>query len=288
VLNDRLFAASVGDSRLYLLRQGQIRKLSTDHTWIQEALEAGVLEPDQAEGHPNAHVIRRYLGSPNPPQVDIRLRLDENETNAQAESNQGFNLLPGDYLLMCSDGLSDLVKDQEILDAIQTRPLNEAVSSLINLANERGGHDNITIIALQAAEKQVVEVPKTIPKRWVLGCAGAVLLAAVLAGIVWGAFWLSGKRLLPASATPGGALTELPGLPALTRTFASQGAGQSASSAATQVQETPKPVFPVALEKGNTLTPWPTDTFQPSSTMTVSAPETLNITVVPPVLTPES
>lgn len=290
VIQDRLYAATVGDSRLYLLRAGRIQKLSTDHTWIQEALDAGVLAPDQVEGHPNAHVIRRYLGSPNPPQVDIRLRLSESETAAQSEGNQGFRLLPGDYVLMCSDGLSDLVKDHEILEAVSANPLNEAIKSLVDLANERGGHDNITIIALQAPDLPPAQPEKPKVNKVLVGCIGAVVLAAVLAGIVWGVLWWSGKRILPPGATPTGDSTNLPAIPALTQTFASQATGQGAPPAEPKTQNTPRPVLPAPLEGGNTLTPWPTDTALPSLTVTVATPssEALQPTGSPPANTPGS
>jgi protein phosphatase len=67
IAGDRLYTATVGDSRIYLMRGEIIYQLSIDHTWIQEALERGLIQPDQVTGHPNAHVIRRYLGSPAAP-----------------------------------------------------------------------------------------------------------------------------------------------------------------------------------------------------------------------------
>ena len=109
VIGNRLYSASVGDSRLYLLRGNSITQLTTDHTWIQEAIEYGALTPEQARRHPNVHVIRRYLGSQPPPEVDFRLRVNPAETDSQAQANQGFPLIPGDFLLLCSDGLTDLV-----------------------------------------------------------------------------------------------------------------------------------------------------------------------------------
>ena len=110
IAGDRLFTATVGDSRIYLMRDDTIQQLSTDHTWIQEAIDRGLLQPDQINGHPNAHVIQRYLGSPTPPEVDFRIRL----SGSEGDSNQGMQLLPGDRLLLCSDGLTDLVEDEEI------------------------------------------------------------------------------------------------------------------------------------------------------------------------------
>src|SRR5512135_1150885 len=75
VIGDRLFTASVGDSRIYLLRNGALTQLTVDHTWVQEAVEKGILDPGEAHQHPNSHILRRYLGSSKTPQADIRMRL---------------------------------------------------------------------------------------------------------------------------------------------------------------------------------------------------------------------
>jgi serine/threonine protein phosphatase PrpC len=96
IIADRLYTAAAGDSRLYLLRSGILQRLTTDHTWVQEALDHGALSPEKVRDHPNAHVIRRYLGSQHPLQADLRLRLHPDESNAQAEANQGLRLLSGD------------------------------------------------------------------------------------------------------------------------------------------------------------------------------------------------
>ena len=77
VIDNRLYTASVGDSRIYLVSGESIQQLTTDHTWIQEALEAGILTPEEAQNHPNTHVIRRYLGSPQPVEVDLRLAIGQ-------------------------------------------------------------------------------------------------------------------------------------------------------------------------------------------------------------------
>lgn len=195
VIGDRLYTASVGDSRLYLVRDNTIRQLTIDHTWVQEAIDYGSLTPEQAVRHPNAHVIRRYLGSTSPAQPDFRLRFDPDETNTQSESNQGMRLLPRDFLLLCSDGLTDLVKKEEILAGLRTYPLAEALKWLINLANARGGHDNITIIALEApprwgqvpcdpaeAENEIAHAKTNHRLGRILALAGLGLLALAALG----------------------------------------------------------------------------------------------------------
>jgi PPM family protein phosphatase len=153
IIGDRLYATYVGDSRIYLIREEKIYKLSTDHTWIQEAIDKGLMTSAEAEGHPNQHVIRRFLGSETPPVADMRLRLDPDEEDEQAESRQGMQLRPGDCLLLCSDGLTDLVEDWEILARLKHPVMDEALAGLIDLANRRGGHDNITMIALRMPDQ---------------------------------------------------------------------------------------------------------------------------------------
>lgn len=155
IIGNNLYTATVGDSRIYLIRDRAIQQISIDHTWLQEALDLGLLKPEQALNHPNAHVIRRYMGSPNPPEVDIRMRLSTGESDRASVSNQGLSLRAEDHVLLCSDGLTDLVNDLEILKVFrQQASLEDAVQSLINLANIRGGFDNITIIAIKVPASQ--------------------------------------------------------------------------------------------------------------------------------------
>ncbi|GAB4474922.1 MAG: hypothetical protein Kow0088_11300 [Anaerolineales bacterium] len=149
VIGNRLYTATAGDSRIYLLRGKRIFQLTRDHTWIQEAIDLGTLPAATAHLHPNAHVIRRYLGAPYGVQPDTRLYLRGDESDQQAEANQGLKLRPGDRIVVCSDGLTDLVAAHEILALMRKRPLEQALPELVQLANQRGGHDNITIVGLQ-------------------------------------------------------------------------------------------------------------------------------------------
>ncbi len=191
VINDRLYAGSVGDSRLYLMRGAIIQQLTTDHTWVQEALDKGVLTPEQAQGHPNAHVIRQYVGGRNLPQVDFRLRLHTDPTNKDEKatpkrSNQGLQLEPGDTLLLCSDGLTDLVWNDEIIEIVRgAKDLDAAAKKLINTANERGGHDNTTVILLSMPEGGKAFGKKLSP-WWIIGGVVSALIAiSALIGFIW-------------------------------------------------------------------------------------------------------
>jgi serine/threonine protein phosphatase PrpC len=185
VIGSQLFIASVGDSRVYLLRNGSLMQLTVDHTWVQEAVEKGILGPEDVRNHPNVHVIRRYLGSSKTPRVDTRLRLAKEETDTKAYSNQGLHLLPGDLLLLCTDGLTDVVKDDEIEPTVRGLKLKPAAQALVDLACSRKGSDNITV-ALMLVPWGVPVNHKSNFWRWVLlGLAGLIILALVIVFGTW-------------------------------------------------------------------------------------------------------
>ena len=153
IIGNRLFTASVGDSRIYLLRNHNLTQLTVDHTWVQEAVEKGILDPKDVRDHPNVHVIRRYLGSSKTPQVDIRMRLATDESDTQSRSNQGLRLLPGDLILLCTDGLTDVVVDDEIEPAVRGLAPQPAAQALVDLACARQAKDNITVVLMQVPWK---------------------------------------------------------------------------------------------------------------------------------------
>jgi PPM family protein phosphatase len=217
VIDNRLFTAAVGDSRIYFIREGVIRKITIDHTWVQEAIEHGIINPDQARNHPRAHVIRRYLGSKKPVEPDFRLRLTPEETDDESLANQGMELLPDDQILLCSDGLTDLVDDSEILEILQTKELQAALEHLVHVANGRGGHDNITIVSLQVPESKISPAPgKSIAKngskvRWQTLVALSIFLIIVtgLSVLVF-LYWSSPVSEPPPTATIPATQTMLP------------------------------------------------------------------------------
>ncbi|MCL4805121.1 MAG: serine/threonine-protein phosphatase [Anaerolineae bacterium] len=130
--NDRLFLGHVGDTRAYVLRGGVLRQLTVDHSWVAEEVAAGRMTEAEARDHPRRNVISRVLG--NTP----LLRVDR----------MAYDMEPGDVFILTSDGLTGLVSDEEIRAAVMgTRTLQEACDYLIAMANGRGGHDNITVLA---------------------------------------------------------------------------------------------------------------------------------------------
>jgi protein phosphatase len=156
VIGNRLYTSHVGDSRIYLIRDHQIFQLSLDHSWVQEAMDMGIITEDEAKRHPNAHVIRRYLGSPKAPDVDQRLYLNHKEGDAVALLNQGYPLLPDDRILLTTDGITDLLTNKDLLDLFENGTIDEAVTRTIDLANQRGGFDNLSIIAVEIPPQNIV------------------------------------------------------------------------------------------------------------------------------------
>ncbi|HMD88130.1 MAG TPA: protein phosphatase 2C domain-containing protein [Anaerolineaceae bacterium] len=277
IIRNRLYAATVGDSRIYLMRGRTIQQLSTDHTWVQEALDKGILTPEQVAGHPNQHVIRRYLGSPNPPRVDLRLRLTGKESDIQAEANQGMLLQTGDRILLCSDGLHDVVKDQEILAAFLQHPQSDALQYLINLANERGGPDNITGIIIEVPEQAFFRKQSKVRRYLFLGCAGILGLAALAAILGFGWIWVNNHFFVATTPTPTNQITIT--LPAsLPETTPANTILPAASSTPAAILTQP---IPIPTGVAPTMTAWPTNTSTPTSTLTPTVTQT-----APPTSTP--
>jgi len=263
VIDDRLFIASVGDSRIYLVRNGKASQLTIDHTWVQEALDSGILTPEQARNHPNAHVIRRHLGSQQPVVPDFRLRLSLAETDSRAQANQGMRLAPGDIVLLCSDGLTDLVRDDEIGITLSRISLSDALQDLVDQANARGGHDNISIVAVYVPSPRPKKATHTQGRRrwfWV-GLLGLLVLAiAALSAL----YRLSVRPdptptpIMVSSQVPLVVPTLIPtGTPLQGNPSPTQAAAASATSIAATLP--PKETLPAGQA---TITPWPTSTGQ--------------------------
>jgi protein phosphatase len=263
IIGDQLYMASMGDSRIYLRRGDEFFQLTIDHTWVQEAIESGLLTNDQVRSHPNAHLIRRYLGSKQPAIPDFRINLSHEDIDGSAAGNQGMNLEAGDYLLMCSDGLTDLVSDDEIQSAVGRYPQEEALDNLIKLANSRGGHDNITIIGIQVPDdKLVVAAPRRRPRFLLALVIFFILMLALFGAWIYQMyFWESGTgspTQIPGSTAGIVAPTitvpvNSPTLPAPT-VDSTPGNSPSPPPSDIPTEDTPIPA---------TYTPWPTSTTNP-------------------------
>lgn len=134
----RLSLAHVGDSRAYLLRAGVLDQLTADHSLVAEKVRIGILTPQEAERSEWQSVLTRAVG----PQPEVEVDADEHM------------LLLGDTLLLCSDGLNRMVTDPEIASTLLTNPSPQAAADrLVELANENGGQDNVTVIVVRLDAK---------------------------------------------------------------------------------------------------------------------------------------
>ncbi len=134
---DSVAIGHVGDSRAYLIRNGRLEQLTDDHSLVAELVRSGKLTPEEAEAHPQRSVITRALGT----EADV----DVDTFSVEAA--------PGDLFLLCSDGLTTMVDDETILDAVERNRSNleEAARALVNAANRGGGEDNITVVFFEVA-----------------------------------------------------------------------------------------------------------------------------------------
>jgi protein phosphatase len=130
-----LHIGHVGDSRLYLLRDGELEQLTRDHTWVMDMLSRGQLSPEQAETHPRRHLLTRVLGM-------IGVQVDDDSVE----------LHDGDRILICSDGLTTMLRDDAIAAIVRDAETpSDAVWALVEGANAAGGYDNTTVAVVDVA-----------------------------------------------------------------------------------------------------------------------------------------
>jgi protein phosphatase len=129
VRGSKVQVAHIGDSRAYLFRDGKIERITRDHTYLNDLIEIGLLSPEKARTHPEKNIITRCVGM-----GDV-LNVDFNSREAK----------PGDLFLLCSDGLYNHVEDEEMRDLTTRLEPQAACQAMVDLANQRGGEDNITV-----------------------------------------------------------------------------------------------------------------------------------------------
>ncbi len=136
VLENKLYITNVGDSRLYLLNQDEIKRLTRDHSYVQTLVDLGQLTPEEAEKNPHKNIITKAIGTQKKVEPDLFFK----------------DLSDGDveYILMCSDGLTNFIEEAEIHSIIkESESLEIACNTLIDKANENGGGDNITAVLIK-------------------------------------------------------------------------------------------------------------------------------------------
>lgn len=140
-LDSKFYLGHVGDSRAYIISNNNIRQITEDHTLVNELLKKGNITESEAENHPQRNIITQALGS------SIGIKIDILEVDFQND----------DILLLCSDGLYNMINDAKILEILkESGSLEKGVRSLVDLANENGGKDNITVIAIKLDNEVLV------------------------------------------------------------------------------------------------------------------------------------
>lgn len=180
VEDDEVSFAHVGDSRAYVFRDGELKLLTSDHSLVEELRRQGRLTDEQAEDHPQRSIITRALGPEREVEVDTMT----------------YRARPGDVYLLCSDGLTTMVREDRIAATLaDAGSLDDAVSSLVREANEAGGRDNITVVAFRVEEAEREPETKEVPT--LIGPAAEE--AGLTAGAVAEA--KAGEAVPPPSAT---------------------------------------------------------------------------------------
>jgi serine/threonine protein phosphatase PrpC len=133
VTQSDITVAHVGDSRLYIVRDENIRQITEDHSYIEELIKKGTITRDEAENHPQKHIITRAIGS--------SLEIDIDITNMTIDS--------GDIFVLCTDGLTNMVSSEQILKTVKENEPEEACEQLVEAAKRNGGDDNITVIVIK-------------------------------------------------------------------------------------------------------------------------------------------
>lgn len=128
-----LHVANVGDSRLYIVSDRKIKQITRDHSWVEEMVRRGGLGREEAKHHPDKNIITRAVGAEDTVKIDFfHVTLEE-----------------GDMILMCTDGLTNMLEDEEILNTLEVSgDIVEKAEELVRLANERGGRDNISVVLI--------------------------------------------------------------------------------------------------------------------------------------------
>lgn len=132
VFKRKIYIAHVGDSRAYLLSNDKIKQLTIDHSMVQEMLDEGEITREEAKNHPNKNIITRALGLSN--DVNIDYSVESKKVN--------------DKIIICTDGLTNYLDCEEILECSKRKKGNDLLDELISIANKRGGSDNITVVLL--------------------------------------------------------------------------------------------------------------------------------------------
>jgi protein phosphatase len=165
----KAFIAHVGDSRVYLIRKNKIKKITTDHSFVEKLVEEGRISPEEAREHPQKNVLYMSLGA---------------RENFSPEILNAIILEDGDALIMCSDGLSNMVTDENLMEIVMDDYPEDAANALVKLANINGGADNITMQIVRIGSLAMLEKTKPIrvakSRKKIFGAISLLVLLAIL------------------------------------------------------------------------------------------------------------
>ena len=260
---DTLQVANVGDSRAYLIRDGKITQLTRDHTLTQQKIDRGIIQPEQAAMDPDSSVLVRSMGA---------------GPTVQADLFQPLPLVAGDVVLLCSDGVTDMLSDEEIVRLVNSGPPRRMAQRLIAAANKNGGFDNISVVIAQVGGKQkkpasggllasITQMKQQ--QKLILGgmIALVMMLFCGLGG--WAAWAMWGpEKTPPPTAIP----TETPVAATTVPVVATETPQPTDTVPAGQPTSTPAPTFtptntprPPTPTSTPTFTPTPEPTQEPTS-----------------------
>ena len=251
-----LYIAHVGDSRAYLIRGQGIKQITRDHTWVAEQVRDGLLSEEEARRHSYRNVITRALGSG--PEVEVDLSREK--------------LRPGDAVLLCSDGLTDEVQDEEIRQIVAGNDPQEAATELVELASQRGGSDDVTALVIGVRRVPRLALADLFRSSKLAPIVGGVAIAAV---ILIALYWVLALR---GSIAPTEVASPSPAAVAVVSTQTPVASVASATPTATSSPSATPPAVAVPVELTNTptSTPTPTDTPIPTSTPTPPCEELIH------------
>ena len=168
--NDQAFIAHIGDSRIYMIRNNKIHQLTKDHSLVQKMIDGNIITAEAAREHPKKNVITRALGA---------------DGSSESEVAEPFQVFKNDKFVLCTDGLTGCVDENEIMEVVSKNSVHASCCRLVGIANERGGKDNITVqvvnvIKGKSLPKQITVIPDFLKNKKIRVYSAVVLFITVL------------------------------------------------------------------------------------------------------------
>ncbi len=160
------FTAHIGDSRIYMIRNNQIHQLTKDHSLVQQMVDANIISEEAAKEHPKRNVITRSLGA---------------DGSSEPEIAEPFSIFKKDMFVLCTDGLTGYIDENKIFEVVSNNTVQASCAKLIDMANERGGKDNITVQIVSVVKGKSIPMPNPLKNKTVQLVLSGLLFTLVLA-----------------------------------------------------------------------------------------------------------